>query len=98
MQLIAPKSAGVSGEYRIAKDKDDSTLLKAAERKYGWIERITRLRFLVLLVFCGLVGTQAFLYISSRGLSFSFPPEFLKWTQDIYGEHFPRSNECLLLP
>src|SRR5262249_45752489 len=70
----------VSGEYRIGQEKGDSSLLKAAERKYGWIERLARFRFLVLLAFWGLVGTQAFLYANSQGLCLSFHPQFLKWT------------------
>jgi hypothetical protein len=88
----------VSWKYRRAKRRNDAKLLEKATNWYGGIELLTRVRVLVLLGFWGLVGTQAFLYANSRRLCLSFPPEFLKWTQDIYGEHFPRSNECLLLP
>jgi hypothetical protein len=64
----------VSGQYRIAEDMQDAELLKAATSKYGWIEWLTRIRFLLLLGFWDLVGTHAVLYFNSRQCWFSLPP------------------------
>jgi hypothetical protein len=88
----------VSGQYRIAQDTGDAELLNAAERKFGWIERLSRIRLLVLLAFWGLVGIHALLYANSTQCWFSLPPQLLAWAQDIYGDRLPRSTRCLLLP
>jgi hypothetical protein len=64
--LIVNMVNDVSGEYRIAQDTQDAELLKAATSKYGWIERLTRIRFLLLVGFWGLVGTRAVLYFNSQ--------------------------------
>ena len=84
----------VSGQYRIAQDTGDATLLEAATNKYGWIERLTRLRLLVLLAFWGLVGTHAVLYANSTKCWFSLPPALQGWAKDIYGDRLPRSDKC----
>jgi hypothetical protein len=84
----------VSGEYRIAQETGDGKLLQAATGKYGWIERLTRVRFLLLLGFWGLVGTHAFLYANSNRCWFSLPPALQGWAQDIYGDRLPRSDKC----
>jgi hypothetical protein len=39
-----------SGEYRIAHSSGNDGLLNAVERKFGWIERLARLRLLVILL------------------------------------------------
>ena len=89
----------VSGVYRIAQDKGDTELLEAAKYKYGWVERLSRLRLLVVLTFWGLIGTHTFLYAnSSQGWCFTFHPKLEEWAQNIYSDRIPRSNECLLLP
>ena len=69
----------VSGESRIAQDTGDDKLLKAASDKFGWIERLSRVRLLVLLLFRGLVGTHAVLYANSIQCWFSPGPELQKW-------------------
>ena len=48
----------VSGASRIAQDTGDGKLLRAASDKFGWIERLFRVRLLFLLLFWGLVGTS----------------------------------------
>jgi hypothetical protein len=84
----------VSGQYRIAQDINDSELLNAAQYKFGWIERLARFRFLVLLLFWCLVGTHAFLYANSTQCWFSLSSKLQEWAQDIYGDRIPRSNKC----
>jgi hypothetical protein len=78
-----------SGEYRIARDADDKELLNASERKFGWIERIARLRLLVVLLFWCLVATHAMLYINSQHCWFSLPAKLQHWVQVIYGDRLP---------
>jgi hypothetical protein len=40
-----------SGEYRIARESNDRALLTAAEQKFGWLERLSRVRLLFVLLF-----------------------------------------------
>jgi hypothetical protein len=58
----------VSGEYRIGQETSDSKLLDRAKRKYGWIERLTRVRFLVFLAFWGLVGIHTLLLCQQHAM------------------------------
>jgi hypothetical protein len=82
----------VSGEYRIAQQTSDLELLHAAERKFGWIERLARLRLLFVILFWCLVGTHAMLYVNGERCWFSLPPTLHDWAQDIYGDRLPPQN------
>jgi hypothetical protein len=84
----------VNGEYQIAQDTRDAKLLKAAQSKFGWIERLSRFRFLVFLAFWGLVGTHMVLYVNSKQCWFSLSPKLQEWAQGVYGDRLPRSKEC----
>jgi hypothetical protein len=85
----------VSGRYRIAQEHGDAKLLAAAQSRFGWIERLARVRFLVLLVFWGLVGTHALLYVNSQQCWFSLSPELQTMAKRVYGDRLPRSDKCL---
>jgi hypothetical protein len=92
--LIVYMVNDVSGQYRIAQEHKDDKLLEKAKSQYGWIERLTRFRFLLLLGFWGLVGTHAFLYANvSQGWYLSFPPEMVTWMVAIYADRFPGYNQ-----
>jgi hypothetical protein len=84
----------VNGEYEIAQKINDDKLIKSAQNKLGWIERLSRFRFLVLLAFWGLVGTHMVLYVNSQQCWFALSPNLQKLAQDIYGDRLPRSKEC----
>jgi hypothetical protein len=88
----------VSGQYRIAQETTDNKLLAKATSKFGWIERLVRLRFLFLLVFWGLVGTHAFLFANSTYCWFSLPPALQEWAKEVYGDRYPQVNKCQHLP
>jgi hypothetical protein len=88
----------VSGQYRIAQETTDDKLLAKATSKFGWIERLVRLRFLLLLVFWGLVGTHAFLFANSQRCWFSLPTALQEWAKEVYGDRLPQSDKCPLLP
>jgi hypothetical protein len=97
--LIVYMVNDVSGQYRIAQEMKDAKLQERATGQYGWIERLTRVRFLLLLGFWLLIGTHAFLYANvSQGWYLSFPPEMVTWMVAIYGDRFPGYNQYLLLP
>jgi hypothetical protein len=85
----------VSGRYRIAQETNDGKLLAAAKSGFGWIERLARLRFLVLLAFWGLVGTHAVLYVNSQQCWFSLSPTLHGWAERVYGDRLPRLDKCL---
>jgi hypothetical protein len=84
----------VSWRYQLAKRRKDAKLLQAATSKYGWIERLTRFRFLLLVAFWGLVGTHAFLYANSQQCWFSLSPALQGWAQEFYGDRLPHSDKC----
>jgi hypothetical protein len=81
-------------EYKIAQEDGDLELMRASERKFGWIERLSRLRFLLFIVFWLMVGTHAILYFNSHRCWFSVPPKFQEWAKSIYGDHLP-PDHCL---
>ncbi len=83
----------VSGKYRIAQDTHDAELIRAEERNFGWIERLARLRLIVVILFWCLVGAHAMLYVNGTRCWFSLPPSLHKWAQDIYGDRLP-SDDC----
>jgi hypothetical protein len=83
----------VSRKYRIAQDKHDTALIRAQERKFGWIERLARLRLLFVIVFWCLVGAHAILYLNSNRCWFSLPPKLHTWAQNIYGDRLP-PDDC----
>jgi hypothetical protein len=85
----------VSGRYRIAQEHGDTQLLAAAQMRFGWIERLARVRLLVLLAFWGLVGTHALLYVNSQQCWFSLSPELQSIANSVYGDRLPRSDKCL---
>jgi hypothetical protein len=79
----------VSGKYRIAQDTNDAELIRAEERKFGWIERLARLRLVFVILFWCLVGAHATLYVNSTRCWSSLPPRLHTWAQDIYGDRLP---------
>jgi hypothetical protein len=82
----------VSGKYRIAQEAHDTGLIRTAERNFGWIERLARLRLLFVIVFWCLVGAHATLYVNSTRCWFLLPPGADSWAKDIYGDRLPPDN------
>jgi hypothetical protein len=83
----------VSGKYRIAQERHDAGLLRTAERNFGWIERLARLRLLFVILFWCLVGTHTILYVNSTRCWFLLPPTLHTWVQNIYGDRLP-TEDC----
>jgi hypothetical protein len=89
----------VFAEYQYAEENQEIPLRDAATCKFGWIERLARVRTLFALGFWLLAGTQAFLHFNgSQEWCLPFPPEFWRWMEAIYGNRLPGYNECLLWP
>jgi hypothetical protein len=84
----------VAGEYRIARESGDFNTARAAERKFGWIERLSRLRLILFIMFWLMVGTQALLYFNYHRCWFSVPPKVQDWAKSLYGDHLP-PDHCL---
>jgi hypothetical protein len=80
----------VEREYRYAKERDDRSLLAKAARGFGWIERVARLRLLLVLGFWLLVGGHTLLYFNSLKCTFDVPPSIERQAQWLYGERMPR--------
>jgi hypothetical protein len=78
-----------SREYRFAGETRDANLLRVAERKFGWIERVSRVRLLIVVLFWVLVGTHATLYFNGQRCWFSLTPAWQGWAQYIYGDRLP---------
>ena len=76
----------VSGKYRIGQEIHDARLIRQADRNFGRIERLARLRLLFVIAFWCLVGTHAVFYVNSTRCWFSLPPSLHNWAQDIYGD------------
>jgi hypothetical protein len=81
--------SSVNGEYEIAAESGDKTALKIAERKFGYLQRIGRLRFIFALLFWLLVIGQALLYLNQRRCFFQPSTELQIWARTIYGSHYP---------
>jgi hypothetical protein len=83
----------LSGEYRIAQEAGDARGIRAAARKFDLLQRLARLRLLFAIMFWGLVGTHAVLYVNSQRCWFVPPAHFEEWTKIIYGTRVP-GNRC----
>ena len=63
----------VGGEYQHAIDVRNPALRDGALRKFGWIERVGRLRLLLVLLFWMIVGAHTLLYFNSLKCWFDVP-------------------------
>jgi hypothetical protein len=81
-------------EHKIAQEDSNPELMHAAERKFGWIERLSRLRLLLFIIFWLMVGAHAILYFNSQRCWFSVPPNVQDWAKSLYGDHLP-PDSCL---
>jgi hypothetical protein len=86
----------VHGEYEIGLVQENRALQKAAERKFGWIERLARLRLLVFILFWLIVGAHALLYFNSRQCWFALSPALQGWAETVYGDRLPRPCQCMV--
>ncbi len=82
----------VGGRYRIAKSTNDTELLRSASVQFGWIERVSRLRLLVVVLFWLLAGLQAALYLNNRYCLSSLPDSIERWAQSTYGPLYSKSD------
>jgi hypothetical protein len=76
----------------VAVDTGDTRLLRKAERQFGWIERLMRLRFVIFMLFWLLVGAHATLYANSRHCWFTLSPTLQSWALYTYGDHLPQDH------
>jgi hypothetical protein len=73
------------GKYRIAKSNNDAELLRSTATEFGWIERVSRLRFVIVLAFWLLIGVQAILVFNNKNCFVTLPQPIEHWAQQIYG-------------
>ena len=88
----------IHGELEIALAQRNLGLQKAAERKFGWIERLARLRLLMFIAFWLIVGAHALLYFNSRQCWFTLSPALQGWAETVYGDRLPRPCQCMVWP
>ena len=91
-----------AGQYHHSKTKMDEVLLARAESKFGWIERLTRLRLIFAITLFILVGVHSLLYLNSLKCWIELRPNVELWSQFIYGDRVPpmqcsRANHSTLL-
>jgi len=79
---------GIGGQFRIAHSTGDSYLLEASIVQLGKLERLLRFRFLVVMSFWMLAGTQALLYLNSQTCAVRLPDKIREWSHDIYGDRY----------
>jgi hypothetical protein len=79
----------VSGKLRNA--IEDTEREARAKAELGWLERLTRARFVMFLLFQLLVGTQVLLYFNSKRCWFNvnLPANVESWAEWTYGQKLP---------
>jgi hypothetical protein len=82
----------VAADFMYATRKADQGLLRSAERKLGWIERLGRFRLLLAILFWLIVGGQTLLYFNSVKCWFTVPANVESWAQWVYGDRLPQAH------
>lgn len=88
----------VAVEYRYASERQDSELRRQAKRQFGWVERVSRLRTLVVICFWLLVGGHTVLVLNSQKCWFGVPANVQSWAQWVYSDRMPKSDCPATLP
>jgi hypothetical protein len=76
-----------------AKATNDSLLEAEALRQFGWIERLSRIRSLLFICYCGAVGLQAILVFDARSCWFVPASSIQRLADSLYGNKVP-INRC----
>ncbi len=76
-------------EYEEGVKQSDAGLVAAAERKLRFVVWLTRLRFVLVVVFQLVVGGQALLYFNSRSYWFPVPASVTMRAAWLYGDRMP---------
>ncbi len=79
-------------KYRVAIDTCDKDLADSAIRNFRFVERLERLRTLLFLTYCVIVGLHAFLIFNSQSCWFSPTQGFSAKIQLLYGRYSPAFN------
>jgi len=72
--------------------KPDNAVRKSAEHRFGWIERLGRLRFLLTILFCLLVGAQTLLYFNNLKCWFNVPANVERWALWMDADRQPQTH------
>ena len=81
-------------KYITAEKTQDGTLRGEALRDFEQIERVKRIRSLLFLAYCALVGFQALLVLNTRSCWFIPGPHTQGWAEWLYGNHAP-DQKCV---
>jgi hypothetical protein len=82
----------VAKEFSYPTQKADNVLLKNAERKFGWIERLVRFRLVPAILFWLIIGGQTLLYFTSLKCWFTVPANVESGAQWVYGDRTPQAR------
>ena len=81
-----------AGQYHLAKAERKDELVARSETKFRAIERLTRLRLVLFVVFTLLVGAHTLLYFNSTQCWLNVPSNIEGWAQWVYGKRMPRAH------
>jgi hypothetical protein len=81
-----------AGQYHLAKTEGKDELVARSETKFRAIERITRLRLILFIVFTLLVGAHTLLYFNSTQCWLNVPSNIEGWAEWVYGKRMPRAH------
>jgi hypothetical protein len=76
-------------KYCVATDTQDTALAKEARRHFRWIEYLARVRTLLFLAYCVIVGFHALLVLNARSCWFTPSSNVQAWSLSLYGKHLP---------
>jgi hypothetical protein len=77
-------------KYRIAVETRDAALAEDAQWHFRWIEYVSRLRTLLFVAYCVLVGFHAFLILNARSCWITPTAGMQSWSVLFYQEQAPK--------
>ena len=82
----------VIGEYEYAKKEGREDLIAQALHKLGWVEFLTRLRLVLVVMFWLAVGCHTVLYFNGLKCWFIPRSDVMQYARFIYGNRTPEQN------
>jgi len=84
-------------DHEYAEARQEAEILATTQGQFRWIERVVRLRRVLLIIFMLIAFGHAALYFNQWGCWFSLPGNVQGWAQWIYGDNMPLAT-CALKP
>jgi hypothetical protein len=81
----------IFGDLEYATETENLEMQKRCQMMLGWIERLMRLRLVLVLLFWVMIGGHALLYFNSLKCWFILPTNVQRWAEWAYRDHIPKS-------